>query len=350
MHSCKDVNCILADQIGIIWRHVAGRENSSCRTRCGGMSFRLTRCLGKGLRGFTWYSELVLHTECFECSLSAWSPSLPYLCFPWLQNLEAPQPHPQKGGCPLWNLIRFPFPVSSPLLFFCLVRCPPPLSEVSGGMFHLSENLRAVMWFPFPISSLFWIWLSVVCSWPIWLSVVCCCSLCIRAWHYCMFWWCWMYLLPLVKNRNCLGPLLGIIPWINDVLQTLCTVCWDAFVTDDLPSLVRAPISKYFKEVPGTPSVPAATFRGSLSSFKGSSLIWNGSCAEVFCFAYDALCPFYNSVLGLFLSDNVTFSCALSGMLAHYTSNRFIQRPNLIVLHVSITLVVGSPANSVNMF
>ena len=47
----------------------------------------------------------------------------------------------------------------------------------------------------------------------------------------------------------------------------------------------RAPISKYFKEVLD----PATTFRGSLASFKGSSLIWNSSWAEVFCIAYDAL-------------------------------------------------------------
>ena len=40
-------------------------------------------------------------------------------------------------------------------------------------------------------------------------------------------------------------------------------------------------------------------------------------------------------------------------MLAHYydySSNRFIQRPNPIVLHATITLVVGSPANSVDVF
>ena len=98
--------------------------------------------------------------------------------------------------------------------------------------------------------------------------------------------------------------------------------------------------------------LPATTFRGSLGSFKGSSLIWNSGCAGIFCFAYDAFCPFYNSVLGSFMSDNVTSSCTLSGMLAHYGSNRFIQRPILVVLHVSklsITLVGGSPANSVDV-
>ena len=36
-------------------------------------------------------------------------------------------------------------------------------------------------------------------------------------------------------------------------------------------------------------------------------------------------------------------------MLAHYSSNRFIQRPILVVLHVSSTVVVGSPANSVDV-
>ena len=67
-------------------------------------------------------------------------------------------------------------------------------------------------------------------------------------------------------------------------------------------------------------------------------------------FAYDAICPFYISVLGSVLSDNVTFSCTLVGMLAYYSSNRFIQRPILVVLHVGSILVVGSPANSVDVF
>ena len=34
----------------------------------------------------------------------------------------------------------------------------------------------------------------------------------------------------------------------------------------------------------------------------------------------------------------------------HYGNNSFIQWPFLIVLYVSITFVVGSPANLVNMF
>ena len=53
------------------------------------------------------------------------------------------------------------------------------------------------------------------------------------------------------------------------------------------------------------------------------------------------------------LSDNITFSCTLLqvlGMLADYSSNRFIQRLNLVVLHVSITLVVTGPASSVDVF
>ena len=53
--------------------------------------------------------------------------------------------------------------------------------------------------------------------------------------------------------------------------------------------------------------------------------------------------------MGTVLSDNVTVSSALSGMLAHYSSNRFIQRPTLVVLHVISTLVVGSPANFVDV-
>ena len=86
--------------------------------------------------------------------------------------------------------------------------------------------------------------------------------------------------------------------------------------------------------------LPATTFRGSQVSFKGSGLIRNGSCEEVFCFEYDALCSFYNSVL----SDNVTFSCTLSGILVHHTihstsSNRFTERPIPVVLHVSSSVV-----------
>ena len=82
-----------------------------------------------------------------------------------------------------------------------------------------------------------------------------------------------------------------------------------------------------------------------------SNIIRNGSRAEVFHFTYDALCPFYNSVLVSVLPGNVTFSCTLSGMLAHYGSNtnRFSQRP-IHILHVSSTLVVGYPGNSVSVF
>ena len=45
--------------------------------------------------------------------------------------------------------------------------------------------------------------------------------------------------------------------------------------------------------------------------------------------------------MGSVLSDNVTISitsisCALSGMLAHYSRTRFIQRPTL-VLHVTVS-------------
>ena len=94
----------------------------------------------------------------------------------------------------------------------------------------------------------------------------------------------------------------------------------------------------------------ATTFRGSLASFKGSSLVWNSSCTEIFCFVCDVICPFYNSVLGSVLSDNITYICTFSGMLVHYSSNRFIQRPVLVVLHASITLVVGSPPSSVYVF
>ena len=66
-------------------------------------------------------------------------------------------------------------------------------------------------------------------------------------------------------------------------------------------------------------------------------------------YIYDALCPCYSSVLGSVLSDNVSIGCTFSGMLVHYSSNRSIQRPILVVPHVTSTLVVGSPANSVDV-
>ena len=117
-----------------------------------------------------------------------------------------------------------------------------------------------------------------------------------------------------------------------------------------LSDVSRAPISKYFKEVPGTPGYKSETF--TVLEGPWACLIWNGSCAELFCFVYDALCPCYCSVLGSVLSDNVSIGCTFSGMLAHYSSNRSIQRPILIAPHVtsSSTLVVGSPANSVDVF
>ena len=78
--------------------------------------------------------------------------------------------------------------------------------------------------------------------------------------------------------------------------------------------------------------LPATTFRGSPGSLKGSGLIQNGSCAEVFCFAYDALCSFYNQFCQT-VSLSVVHS--VSGMLVHHSSNRFTERPILVVLHVS---------------
>ena len=92
--------------------------------------------------------------------------------------------------------------------------------------------------------------------------------------------------------------------------------------------------------------LPATALRGSLGSFKGSSLIRNGSCAK-----YSALHVMsYVSVLGAVLSDNVTFSCTLLGVLAYYSSNMFIQRPIFVVLCVRSILVVSSPASSVDVF
>ena len=61
---------------------------------------------------------------------------------------------------------------------------------------------------------------------------------------------------------------------------------------------------------------PATTFRRSLGSFKGSSLINSNMkwqlCRIILLCTYDVLCHFYNSVLGSVLLDNVTFSSTLS--------------------------------------
>ena len=57
------------------------------------------------------------------------------------------------------------------------------------------------------------------------------------------------------------------------------------------------------------------------------------------------LLPFYITVLGSFLLDNINYhlNCTLSDMWARYGSNKFTQMPFIIVPHVSITLVSGSP-------
>ena len=67
--------------------------------------------------------------------------------------------------------------------------------------------------------------------------------------------------------------------------------------------------------------LPATTFRGSLGDFKRSSLIWNSSCGELFCIAYDALCPFYNSLW----FDTHQISLVPAGQLIHTGSNLFYQ-------------------------
>ena len=97
------------------------------------------------------------------------------------------------------------------------------------------------------------------------------------------------------------------------------------------------------------------------TTFRGSSLIWNGSCAQVFCFAH--MMPFDPSTTlfwvqfcrtmtmsHLVLVTFTSFSSTLSGMFVHDSSKRFIQRPILIVLNVYMTLVAGSPANSTDVF
>ena len=89
------------------------------------------------------------------------------------------------------------------------------------------------------------------------------------------------------------------------------------------------------------------------TTFRGWSLIWNGSCAEVFCFAH--MMPFDPSTTlfwvqfcrtmkmsHLVLVTFTSFSSTLSGMFVHDSSKRFIQRPILIVLNVYMTLVAGS--------
>ena len=67
--------------------------------------------------------------------------------------------------------------------------------------------------------------------------------------------------------------------------------------------------------------------------------------------AYDTLCSLYNSGLGS-VHPSVSLLVLHLGMLAHYgsyTTDRFIQMLYLIAVHVSITLVVDSPASSLDV-
>ena len=85
-----------------------------------------------------------------------------------------------------------------------------------------------------------------------------------------------------------------------------------------------------------------------MGSSKGLSNMKRQLCRKsVLHMNYGALCPFVQLSSGF---CSVTFCCALSDTLAHYSSDRFIQRTILVVLHVSLSLVVSSPANSVDMF
>ena len=106
------------------------------------------------------------------------------------------------------------------------------------------------------------------------------------------------------------------------------------------------PFSKYFK-VPGTLSYNFITSRGSLTSFKGSSRVETVTVRK-YSALYMMLFVPSTTQFWVQLCQTMSFSVVDSGMLAHYSSNtnRFIQRQILVVLHVSITLVVGSPANS----
>ena len=70
------------------------------------------------------------------------------------------------------------------------------------------------------------------------------------------------------------------------------------------------------------------------TTFRGSIMIWNSSCAEVFCIAYGALCPFYNSALVLYTPDLTcaswtadTYRILLvpAGQLIHTRSKLFCQ-------------------------
>ena len=107
-------------------------------------------------------------------------------------------------------------------------------------------------------------------------------------------------------------------------------------------TFMRTISSVIIASAPGLPLVsisrrslglPATTFRRFLSSFKGSSL-YEMTAMQKYSALHNALCSFYNSVLVSILPDNVTFSCTLSGMLVHHSSNtnRFIQRHILVVL------------------
>ena len=102
------------------------------------------------------------------------------------------------------------------------------------------------------------------------------------------------------------------------------------------PGLPLVSISRRFLGLPAS----ATTFGGSPSSFKGSSnMKWQLCRSILLC-----IMPFAPSTTQFWFQFCQTFTCTLSGILVHHSSNMFIQR------HSRSTLVVGSPANSIDVF
>ena len=58
---------------------------------------------------------------------------------------------------------------------------------------------------------------------------------------------------------------------------------------------------------------------------------------------YDAPFTLLHHSTGFISVRQYHLNCTLSDMWARYGSNKFIQMPFIIVPHVSITLVIGSP-------
>ena len=90
----------------------------------------------------------------------------------------------------------------------------------------------------------------------------------------------------------------------------------------------RAPISEYFKEVPGLPAKVLQLLAGPRAVLKGRlNMKWQLCRSILLC-----IMPFAPYTTQFWFQFCQTFTCTLSGILVHHSSNLFIQRHILVVL------------------